>query len=183
MEQLGYTYKRHRDDGGVGADTVTSGMVAEAVLAVWRERPHQAKFRRREHFGKLYDTIFKDLNAAQALLATLIYRMVERRRREGMEAPPDFLPYASHYLAMVIGRELRAEPPLAVDDISHRNFAATKDALGGDGDRYYSLAVESLGDALRDYYGGRQVSPQQLAGTFRSGGFLEMLNANSAALA
>ena len=107
MEQLGYTYKRHRDDAGVAADTVTSGMVAEAVLAVWRERPHQAKFRRREHFGKLYDTIFKDLNAAQALLATLIFRMVERRRREGMEAPPDFLPYASHHLAMVIGRELR----------------------------------------------------------------------------
>ena len=44
MEQLGYDYKRHRDDGGVGAGTVTSSMVAEAVLAVWRERPHQAKF-------------------------------------------------------------------------------------------------------------------------------------------
>ena len=183
MEELGYVYKRHRDDGGVGADTVTSGMVAEAVLAVWRERPHQAKFRRREHFGKLYDTIFRDLNAAQALLATLIYRMVERRRREGMEAPPEFLPYASHHLAMEIGRELRAEQPLAVNEISHRNFAAMKDALDGDGDRYYSLAVESLGDALRAYYGDRQVSVQQLAGTFRSGGFLEMLNANVAALA
>ncbi len=181
MEQLGYTYKRHRDDSGVAADTVTSGMVAEAVLAVWRERPHQAKFRRREHFGKLYDTIFRDLNAAQALLATHIYRIVERRRREGMAAPPDFLPYASHHLAMVIGRELRAEPPVAVDEISHRNFAAMKDALDGDGDRFYALAVESLGDAVLDYYGGRQVSLQQLAGTFRGGGFLEMLNANGAA--
>ena len=183
MEQLGYVYKRHRDDGGVGADTVTSGMVAESVLAVWRERPHLAKFRRREHFGKLYDTIFRDLNAAQALLATLIYRMVERRRREGMAEPPDFLPYASHHLAMVIGRELRTEPLLAVDEISHRNFATMKDALDGDGDRYYSLAVESLGTALRAYYGERPVSLQQLAGTFRSGGFLEMLNANGAALA
>ena len=183
MEQLGYTYKRHRDDAGVAADTVTSGMVAEAVLAVWRERPHQAKFRRREHFGKLYDTIFRDLNAAQALLATLIFRMVERRRREGMAEPPGFLPYASHHLAMLIGRELRAEPPVAVGEISHRNFAPMKDALDGDGDRYYSLAVESLNNALQDYYGGRQISLQQLAGTFRSGGFLEMLNANGAALA
>ena len=183
MEQLGYTYKRHRDEAGVAADTVTSGAVAEAVLAVWRERPHQAKFRRREHFGKLYDTIFRDLNAAQALLATLIFRMVERRRREGMEAPPAFLPYASHHLAMVIGRELRAEPPLAVADISHRNFAAMRDALDGDGDRYYSLATESVDNALRAYYGGRQISLQQLAGTFRGGGFLEMLNANGAALA
>ena len=183
IEQLGYVYKRHRDDSGVAADTVTSGMVAEAVLAVWRERPHQAKFRRREHFGKLYDTIFRDLNAAQALLATHIFRMVERRRREGIEAPPDFLPYASHHLAMVIGRELRTEPLLAVDEISHRNFATMKDALDGDGDRYYSLGVESLGTALLAYYGERPVSLQQLAGTFRSGGFLEMLNANGAALA
>ena len=78
------------------------------MLAVWRERPHQAKFRRREHFGKLYDTIFRDLNAAQAVLATLIYRMVERKRRESMAAAsPDFLPYASRHLAMMVGRVLR----------------------------------------------------------------------------
>ena len=183
MEQLGYTYKRRRDDGGVAADTVTSGMVAEAVLAVWRERPHQAKFRRREHFGKLYGTIFRDLNAAQALLATHIFRMVERRRREGMEAPPDFLPYASHHLAMMIGRELRAEPQVEVGEVSHRNFATLKEALENDGDRYYSLAIELLDDALRAYYGERAVSLQQLAGTFRSGGFLELLNSNGAALA
>ena len=181
MEELGYTYKRHRGETGVAADTVTSGIVAESVLAVWRERPHQAKFRRREHFGKLYGTIFRDLNAAQALLATLIYRMVERRRREGKATAPDFLPYASHHLAMLIGRELRMEAPDAVDEISHRNFAAMKDALDGEGERYYSLAVESLGDALRAYYGDRPVSLQQLAGTFRSGGFLEMLNANGPA--
>ena len=183
MEQLGYTYKRHRDDAGVAADTVTSGMVAESVLAVWRERPHQAKFRRREHFRKLYDTIFRDLNGPQALLATLIYRMVERRRREGMEAPPDFLPYASYHLAMLISRELRSEQSLALSEVSHRNFAVMRDALDGDGDRYYMLSVESLGDALLAYYGGRQVSFQQLAGTFRSGGFLEMLNADGPALA
>ena len=182
MEQLGYTYKRHRDDAGVAADTVTSGMVAEAVLAVWRERPHQAKFRRREHFGKLYDTIFKDLNAAQALLATHIFRMVERRRREGMEAPPEFLPYASHQLAMVIGRELRGDPPLAVGEISHRNFADMRAALDDNEERYHALAIESVNDALRTCYGDRVISLQQLAATFRRGDLLDMLNANGAAL-
>ena len=58
-----------------------------------------------------------------------------------------------------------------------------RDALDGDGDRYYALAIESLDDALQAYYGARQISLQQLAGTFRSGGFLEMLNSNGAALA
>ena len=99
------------------------------------------------------------------------------------EPAPDFLPYASHHLAMMVGRVLRREPPLATDEISHRNFAAMKDRLDNEGDRYYSLAVESLDDALRAYYGERHVSLQQLAGTFRSGGFLEMLNANGATLA
>ena len=87
VEELGYEFKRHREEGGVGPGAVTGATVAEAVLAIWRERPHQAKFRRREHFGKLYETIFKDLNAAQALLATLIFRMVEGRRREGGGRP------------------------------------------------------------------------------------------------
>ena len=182
MEELGYTYKRHRDEAGVAADTVTSGAVAEAVLAVWRERPHQAKFRRREHFGKLYDTIFKDLNAAQALIATHIFRMVERRRRKGMEAPPDFLPYASHHLAMVIGRELRGDPPLAVGEISHRNFADIRAALDENEERYHAIAIESVNDALRACYGDRVISLQQLAATFRRGDLLDMLNENDAAL-
>ena len=56
-----------------------------------------------------------------------------------------------------------------------------KDALDNEGDRYYLLAVDSLGGALQACYGKRPVSLQQLAGTFRSGGFLEMLNANDAA--
>ena len=71
-----------------------------------------------------------------------------------MEAPPDFLPYASYHLAMLIGRELRGEQSLALSEISHRNFAVMRDALDGDGDRYYMLSVESLGDALLAYYGG-----------------------------
>ena len=181
MEQLGSVYKRHQEEGGNGPNVVTSSAAAESVLAVWRERPHQAKFRRGEHFGKLYDLIFKELNAAQALIATRIYRMVERRRREGGEETPEFLPYASHHLAMVIGRELRRELRLAVLDISHRNFAALKAALDDDGDHYYSRAVESLSDALRACYGDRHVSLQQLAATFRRGDLLEMLNANGSA--
>ena len=78
---LGFTYKHHREEGRAGDDVVSSAQVAEAALAVWRERPHQAKFRRREHFGKLYQFIFNGLNPAQALSAVLLFREAERRRR------------------------------------------------------------------------------------------------------
>ena len=176
MEQLGYNYKRHRDEGGVGPDTLTSGMVAESVLAVWRQRPHQAKYRRREHFGKLYDLIFKDLNAAQALAATLIYRTVEEERKKWVEEAPDFLPYASHHLSMIMGDTILQDLRVRAAEVSHRNFATLKAALNEDRERYYSLAIQSLADALRACYGDREVSLQQLAATFRRGDILEMLN-------
>ena len=151
-----------------GPETVTSATVAEAVLAIWRERPHQAKFRRREHFGKLYEAIFKDLNAAQAVLATLIYRMVEGKRREGGDNQPVFLPYVSHHIAMLVGRELSRELQLPVEAITHRSFARMKAALDTDGGRYYALAIDSLRNAIRECYGNRHVSLQQLAATFPS---------------
>ena len=178
MEQLGFTYKRQREEGGRDNDTLTSATVAEAVLAIWRERPHQAKFRRREHFGKFYDAIFKDLNAAQAILATLIYRAVDRRRKNGADGPPDFLPYASHHLAMMVGREILRDLRLDLGDISHRNFASARTALEDLEDRYYRLALDEVESALRACYGDRRVSLQQLAATFRRGDLLEMLNSN-----
>ena len=183
MKDLGFSYKRHREEGVGGPEVITSATVAEAVLAIWRRRPHQAKYRRREHFGRLYDFIFRDLNAAQAVTATLIYRAVEKARRESVEGAPSFLPYASHHLSMIVGYTILEDFPLAVNEISHRNFASIKAALDENGERrYYPLAVESLTNALRACYGDRDVSLQQLAATFRRGDLLEMLNANGAAL-
>jgi len=70
IADLGYTYKRHREEGKSGSSVITSSVVAESVLAILRKKPHQAKFMRKEHFGKLYDEIFNNLNPAQAVLRT-----------------------------------------------------------------------------------------------------------------
>ncbi|WP_171523993.1 AIPR family protein, partial [Acinetobacter nosocomialis] len=56
IQDLGYTYRRKRMDTPARPTDITTGAAAEAVLAVWRQAPHQAKFLTREHFGKLYDT-------------------------------------------------------------------------------------------------------------------------------
>ena len=178
MAELGYTYERQREEspnGRTGPHVVTSAAVAAAVLAVWRERPHQAKFRRRELFGKLYNLVFEGLNAAQALLAALICRMVENRRKSTVNDAPDHLPYASFHLAMLVGRELLKDAGLRADDVSHRNFGKLAASLTEDGDRYYTVALETLGAALVSCYGARTVSLQQLAATFRRGDLLEML--------
>ncbi len=177
MEQLGYRYKRHREERGLAGEVLTSSLVAAAVLAVWRAKPHQARFHRHQHFAKLYDLIFAGLAAPQALLATLIFRFVERERKRATDDSPDFLPYASYHLAMLIGRDLLAGMQIAPSDISHLNFGALRAALERDGERHYAAAVDSLKDALRRCYGDRRVSLQQLAATFRRGDLLEMLNA------
>jgi hypothetical protein len=53
IADLGYSYKRQREDTGSGSSVITANIVAEATLAIWRRMPQQAKFRRREHCGKL----------------------------------------------------------------------------------------------------------------------------------
>ena len=70
VKQLGFTYRRKRMDSPAKSEDITSGVAAEAVLSVWRKKPHQAKFFSREHFGKLYNEIFSnDLNSAQVIIA------------------------------------------------------------------------------------------------------------------
>ncbi len=176
MKQLGFVYKRHREAGVGGSDVVTSSTVAETVLAVWREKPHQARFRRRAHFDKLYDTIFNDLNAAQALVATLIFKAVELKRREPPEGAPQWLHYASHHLAMLMGREILRELQPEFSEISHRSYGAANELLNQKGDVYYERAMDTIAQAIKSCYGDREISLQQLAGTFRRGDLMEMLN-------
>ncbi|TAN72048.1 MAG: abortive phage resistance protein [Gallionella sp.] len=174
---LGYTYKRQREEGGGGTLAIASTIVAEAVLAIWRKKPHQAKFLRREHFGKLYHDIFKDLNAAQAVLAVLIFRIVENeRKRPAMVPPPEFLPYAAHYLAMLVGRQLLQSRTLDISGVDHRNFESLAEILSQNKDAYFSKAIEQIKTALSALYGEhKNISLQQLSATFRRGDLLENL--------
>ncbi|MBF0235509.1 MAG: AIPR family protein [Desulfamplus sp.] len=180
ITDLGYSYKRQREQGAIGSGTITSSIVAEAVLAIWREKPHQAKFRRKEHFGKLYEEIFEDLNATQAILATLIFRQVENeRKRPSQDNPPDFLPYASHYIAMLVGRRLLRESGINLNNLDHRNFAQIKTLLDNKSDLLQKQSSDDISKALKQCYGDREISLQQLSATFRRGDLLEMLKKDS----
>ncbi|MFA6724638.1 MAG: AIPR family protein, partial [Lentisphaeria bacterium] len=177
IKDLGYTYKRQREEGGFGSNIITNSIAAEATLAIWREKPHQAKFRRIEHFGKLYDEIFKELNAAQAILAVLIFRDVENeRKRPSATEPPTFLPYASHYISMLIGRQLLQDQGIALQDVSHLNFTELLHRLQDNRTDYHRKAVKQVSKSLNKCYGAREISLQQLSATFRRGDLLEMLS-------
>jgi hypothetical protein len=173
---LGYTYRRKRMDTAASAADVTSGATAEAVLAVWRQAPHQAKFLTREHFGKLYETIFHELNGAQAVLAVLLYRIAENHRRRPQPADPPLVRYASCFIAMQTGRRLLRDLGVkASADLNHTNFERARALIEAAGESYFRGAISDVEAAVTELYGHSEVSPQQLSATFRRGDLIAHL--------
>lgn len=126
-KELNYIYKRKRDDQSLfqaGADMIPSSVAAEAVLAVWRARPHLAKYKKYEFFNTYYDTIFRDLNAAQMIIAVLIFRYCDNYRRK---TSPDAniqaqRKYSQYYMSMLMGQQLLIQLNITLDQLTHRNF-------------------------------------------------------------
>jgi hypothetical protein len=165
--QLGYNYRRKRTDHSTRPTDITSGAAAQAVLAVWRKRPHQAKFFSREHFGKLYERTFSDdLSGAEVVVAVLLYRIAENRRRRPRDTDPTYVRYASAFIAMQMGRRLSSAlgNPKKID---HREFARAQAVIDANGDAMFDASLLDIEQALRDLYGKREISWQQLAATFR----------------
>ena len=178
IRELGYAYRLKRSEQAVSSGEFTSATVAEAVLAVWRQRPHQARFRMREHFGVLYDTIFThDLNGAQAVIAALVLRQAENRRRRPPPDAPDFLPYGSRFAAMLVGRYVLEDMGVAFRRLDHRNFIDAKEWLERQAEHYLRRAEEEIGAALEPLFdnGRRPRTLQRLSATFRRADLVEML--------
>ena len=153
IHDLGFNYRRKRMDKATSSIDITSGAAAEAILAVWRSAPHQAKFMTREHFGKLYDKIFTDdLNGAQTIVAVLLYRIAENHRRRPAETDPVFVRYASSFIAMQMGRHLLKDTAITLENLDHRTFLKVKSLIEEKGDNYFSSSVEDITNALMHLY-------------------------------
>ncbi|MFZ4666160.1 MAG: AIPR family protein, partial [Prochlorotrichaceae cyanobacterium] len=176
IQQLGFHYRRKRSDIGTRPTDITSGVAAEAVLSVWREKPHQGKFFSREHFGKLYDSIFTDeLNGSQVVIAVQLYRIAENRRKRPEPNDPDYVPYASCFIAMQMGRRLLADMGIPMREISHQNFQTAQRLIEQNGEAYFNFSVQDIQQALQNLYGSQDISLQQLSATFRRGDLIDKL--------
>ena len=176
ISALGYTYRAKREDRTLSADEFTSAVVAEAVLAVWRHRPHQARFRGREHFGALYRTIFTpELNGAQAVVAALLHRHAENHRKRPPEDAPDFLAYGSRFMAMLMGRYLLNEMEIVLGQLDHRNFVAARNLAQRRAGDYLARAQAQIEDALAPLFGDRERTLQRLSATFRRADLVDTL--------
>ena len=176
IQDMGYSYRRKRMDTAAKPTDITTGAAAEAVLAVWRQAPHQAKFLTREHFGKLYDIIFTEsLNGAQVVIAALLYRIAENHRRRPHDDDPLFVRYASCFIAMQMGRRLLKDLGVGLDSLDHRNFNQAKQCVDEHGEDYFKASSQDIDTALKALYGDQEVSVQQLSATFRRGDLIEKL--------
>jgi hypothetical protein len=176
IKQLGFNYRRKRSDTSPRSTDITSGVAAEAVLSVWQEKPHQARFFAREHFGKLYDSIFTDqLNGAQVILAVQLYRIAENRRKRPEESDPDFVRYASCFIAMQMGRRLLSDMNLQRKDVNHQNFERAYQMVEQKGEDYFNKSARDIEEALTELYGEQDISLQQLSATFRRGDLIDKL--------
>lgn len=178
MKDLGFDYRRQRSDSPLTTKDISVGTAAEAVLSVWRKRPHRAKFRQGELFDKSYDDIFtQDLSAAQLIIAVLLFRIAENKRKRPPPNAPELVRYASSFIAMLMGGYLLSEMKLTLDKLDHRTFERARKLVEDNGDTYFDRAVEELKDALDKLYGSQPVSPQRLAATFRRGDLFPHLHA------
>jgi len=176
IQGLGYGYRIKREERSTRSDEFTSAVVAEAVLAIWRHRPHQARFSGRKHFGALYDIIFTDdLNGAQAILAALMLRQVENRRKRPPEGAPAFLAYGSRFVAMLMGKYLLEDQGIELNQLNHRNFSAVLSRLEENGNDYLIRAEAEIEAALSPILLNKERTLQRLSATFRRADLVESL--------
>ena len=172
ISELGYSYRRQRSESAASTNEVTNATVAEAVLAIWRKRPHQARFLATEHFGKLYDHIFSpDLNGAQAVIAVLLLRYAESRRKRPPEGSPEFLQYGSRSVAMLMGTYLLHDLTIPLEKLTHVNFMEARVLTESRSETYYQQALGQIGSVLAQMYSGhpQPLSLQKLSAAFRRG--------------
>ena len=176
-EDLGYIYKRKRDNT-LNTNVIPSTVAAEAVFAIWREKPHLAKYKRNEFFDKYYDEIFTNLNAAQMVIAVMIFRYCDnyRKRSSDNRAIHAQRPYSHYLLACMIGKQILTIKNLSLNSLSHVNFQEIKNYFEENKEMLYSNAETKLIEVLSAYFNIKElyeIDGRSMAAVFRRFDILE----------
>ena len=168
---LGYVYKRKRDNA-LNINVIPSTVAAEAVFAVWRECPHLAKYRRNEFFDKYYSLIFDNLNAAQMVIAVLIFRYCDnnRKKESKLDGIKEHRLYSQYFIAYMMGKQILKGAGITLQEITHINFYEIKNYFDQNKELMYSRAEQAMVDILKDYFNNDSLSEidgRTMAAAFR----------------
>jgi AIPR protein len=170
---LGYNYRRKKDITSTNEATIPLSVAAQAIFSIWKEKPHVAKFKRKELFGSLYNEVFKPVpNSAQVVIAVLIYRFCDNQRRKVVlieEFP--HIPYSNYFLSMIIGRLLLNQSNITLEQLTHKNFNQIKTYYDTKKDELFNQANLILCNALTSLYNEdyKNLDLLRLSAAFRRG--------------
>jgi hypothetical protein len=158
--ELGYAYRRKKEvltAPQASLETIPSSVAAESVLAIWRECPHIAKHKKHEFFSTYYEKIFANpstpLNAAQMIIAVLVFRFCDNYRRK----PSDDLEiqaqraYSQYFISMIIGKQLLLKTGLTQQQITHKNFSHVRDLFEQNKELLHQKAEAFLVECLHEH--------------------------------
>jgi len=158
--ELGYAYKRKKEvltARQASLESIPSSVAAESVLAIWRECPHIAKHKKHEFFSTYYEKIFTNpdtpLNAAQMIIAVLVFRFCDNYRRK----PSDDLEiqaqraFSQYFLSMIIGRQLLLKEGITLQQITHSNFSQIRDLFEHNRELLHQKAEAFLVECLHKH--------------------------------
>jgi len=76
----------------------------------------------------LYDDVFRPTpNAAQVVIAVLIYRYCDNQRRKtALTEEHPHIPYSNYFLSMIIGQLLLKKNNITLANLTHKNFEQVK---------------------------------------------------------
>ena len=171
-----YIYKPKRDNI-TSRNSITIAVAAEAILSIWNKKPHVVKFRKTRLFeDNYYNEIFTDkLNGAQLVLAVLIWRYVETKRKTSIDELYEeypFIGYSSNLVSMIIGIFILKDKSITKDKITYINFKDLREIFEEKKEMYYVDALNLVKEELESERVSIDLetdSLQRIAGLFRSG--------------
>ena len=176
IKELGYNYRRKKDIASTTESIIPLSVAAQAVYSIWKSKPHVAKFKRKELFGSLYDDVYRPTpNAAQVVIAVLIYRYCDNQRRKTalIEEYPH-IPYSNYFLSMIIGQLLLKKTNITLANLTHKNFEQVKTYFDTNKDTLFTEANTILITALNQLYNEDYTNLEmpRLSAAFRRGDLL-----------
>ncbi len=180
VSQLGYEYITKK---GMHATLPISKLIfsfiaAKAVFSIWKRKPHLAKDKRGELFGKFYEEVFEDINGAQLIIAALIhwYCDVGRKKIDVIEKN-SHIPYSNYFMAMICAEALLDKLGLKTTELTHVNFEKVSAYWETNRNDIYNIALIKINKALVELFpeGLENLDARRLAATFRRGDLLTKL--------
>lgn len=180
IKELDYQYITKKSAvNSSSSKSIPSSVAAESILSIWKRKPHLAKYKRSELFGKYYEDIFGEVHAAQLITAVIIFRYCDSKRKNlKLPQKPKYLLYSNYFLAMLCGENLLTTCNIHLQDLTHKNFSSVIEQWNAQAGSIYEQSINSLENSLNAMFpdGWNNIDPRRLAATFRRGDLLSTLD-------